>query len=289
MMEPVVEAAAKKGKRTNFPWTPAREFTLVNYIYLEKGHLKSDTNMVDKFNAVSLKLRVDSAFIGRDFLDGAALKKKWDRLCSLVDAKYSISSEGANLSGLEEEPSEVEKLVLDLLKERFETKKAKDEQTLKDKIRNEKMLTHEKSMLKRQDKGNDNVIVVDELVSDCSDGSEESYVPKKPKPQAKNNCSPPEMLEFEKQIVEVLKEDPRIVELEIEERKRKMTNSDSDRAYHREMENKRFESDERVATERARYEMERSKADMERSKADQAMAATQMRMMEFFAEQMNKK
>ena len=58
--------------------------------------------MVDKFNSISLKVRVDSASVGRDFLDGAALKKKWDRLSSLVDAKYGISSEGANLSGLEE-------------------------------------------------------------------------------------------------------------------------------------------------------------------------------------------
>jgi hypothetical protein len=287
-MEEVVEPPAKKGKRVNFPWTASREFTFVNYILLEKGHLKTDTNMVDKFNAISFKLRVDSAFIGRDFLDGAALKKKWDRMSSLVDAKYGISSEGANLSGLEEEPSEVEKLILDLLKERFDTKKAKDEQSLKDKIRNEKMLTHEKTMLKRQEKGNDEVIIVDEVVSDCSeDGTEGSNIPTKPK-QRKNNCGPPEMLEFEKQIVEALKEDPRILELEIEERRRKIEDANSDRAFYREMESRRFESEQRVATERARYEMEKAKADMERSKADQAMAASQLRMMEFFAQQMNK-
>lgn len=288
MMEEVVQPPAKKGKRTHFPWTGSREFTLVNYILNEKGHLKTATNMVDKFNAISLKLRVDSAFIGRDFLDGAALKKKWDRMSSLVDAKYGISSEGANLSGLEEEPSDVEKLILDLLKERFDTKKAKDEQSVKDQIRNEKMLTHEKTMLKRQDKGNDEVIIVDEVVSDCSDdGTEGSNVVSKPKP-IKSTCAPPEMMEFEKQIVEALKEDPRILELEIEERRRKIEDANSDRAYYREMENRRFESEERVATERARYEMEKSKADMERSKADQAMAASQLRMMEFFAQQMNK-
>ena len=292
MMEPVDEPAAKKAKRTNFSWTSAREFTLVNYIFLEKGHLKTYTNMVDKFNALSLKLRVDSAFVGRYFLDGAALKKKFDRLCAVVDTKYSISSEGANLSGLEAEPTDVEKLILDLLKERFDTKKAKDEQTLKDKIRNEKMLTHEKSILKWQDKGNDEVIIVYEVVSDCSDGSEESYITKKPKPQVKNNCSPLEMLDFEKQVVEVLKED-RIPEfLNLRSRRgeeAKMTGPDNDRAYYREVENKRFESNERVVSERASYEMERSKADMKRSKADQTMAATQLRMMEFFTQQMNQK
>ena len=80
------------------------------------------------------------------------IKKKWDRISSLVDSKFSISSEGANLSGLEEEPTEIEKLVLDMLKERYETAKAKDEQKAKDKIRNEKMLTHERSILLRQDR-----------------------------------------------------------------------------------------------------------------------------------------
>ena len=78
-MEQVADEVSKrKGKRTNFPWTEAREFTFVNYIFKEKGHLRTDTNMIDKFNNISLKLRIDSAFAGREFLDGAALKKKWD-------------------------------------------------------------------------------------------------------------------------------------------------------------------------------------------------------------------
>ena len=160
-MEQVAQVSAKKVKRAHFPWTEAREFTLVNYIYKEKGHLRTETNMVDKFNSISLKLRIDSAFIGREFLDGTALKKKWDRISPCVDLKYAISAEGANLSSLEEEPSPLEKLVLDLLKERYETSKAKDEQKAKDKIRNEKMLTHEKSMLQRQDKNADVISLAD--------------------------------------------------------------------------------------------------------------------------------
>lgn len=137
-MEQVAQVSAKKVKRTHFPRTEAREFTLVKYFYKEKGHLRTETNMVDKFNSISLKLRIDSASIGREFLDGAALKKKWDRVSSCVDLKYAISAEGANLSSSEEEPSPLEKLVLDLLQERYETSKAKDEQKAKDKIRNQK-------------------------------------------------------------------------------------------------------------------------------------------------------
>ena len=53
---------ANRGKRVHFPLTPSREYTLVNHIFLEKGHLRTDTNMIDKFNNNSLKLRQDSAF-----------------------------------------------------------------------------------------------------------------------------------------------------------------------------------------------------------------------------------
>ena len=63
MMEEVVQPPAKKGKRTHFPWTGSREFTLVNYILNEKGHLKTATNMVDKFNAIFLGSR-SSRFLG---------------------------------------------------------------------------------------------------------------------------------------------------------------------------------------------------------------------------------
>ena len=81
-------------------------------------------------------------------------------------------------------------LVLDLLKERYETRKAKEEQKSKDKIRNEKMLTHEKSLLQRQDKNADVISLAGADadaggdVSDCSEGgSDTSTVFKKPKLQ----------------------------------------------------------------------------------------------------------
>ena len=96
------------------------------------------------------------------------------------------------------------------------------------------------------------------------------------------------MLEFERRVIEALKEDPRILELEILERNRKLDDANNERSHSQELELRRLEAEERMASERARYEADRAKADMERSKADQAMAATQMRMMELFASQMNK-
>lgn len=266
----------------------------MNYIFKEKGHLRTETNMVDKFNNISLKLRIDSAFIGREFLDGAALKKKWDRISSCVDLKYAISTEGANLSCLEEEPSPLEKLVLDLLKERYETSKAKDEQKAKDKIRNEKMLTHEKSMLQRQDKNVDVISLadadgdadgdadVDGDVSDCSDGgSDKSRVFKKPK-LSREKTTPPQLFDFEVEIITALKDDPRLVEIEVAERKQKLDNSLADKIHSRDMEIRRIEADERMS-------LERSRAELERSKADQALATAQLKMLEMFTSHLRSK
>lgn len=277
-MEGLLVEVQKKARKGHFPWTAAREFTFVNLIFKEKGHLRTDINMIDKFNSISSKLRLDASFTGREFLDGPALKKKWERISGAVESKYSLSSEGANLSGLEEQPSELEKLVMDLLKERHDTAKAKDEQKLKDQIRNQKMLTHEKSMLNRQDKKD---IVVDD-VSIIDDNSEVSDVlgTVKKKPRIENN-SPQQLFDFEIEIVNALKDDPRIIELEVAERRHKLDDSIADKAHMREMEMKRMVAEERMS-------LERSKAELERSKADQAIASAQMKMMEMFTMHMNK-
>lgn len=103
-----------KVKRVNFPWTESREFTLVNYVFKEKGHLRTDVNLNDKFNTISRKIISDLVFPSENLPDGAALNKKWERLAAAVDAKFAISEEGANLSHLEEEATQTEKLVISM-------------------------------------------------------------------------------------------------------------------------------------------------------------------------------
>jgi hypothetical protein len=270
----VAEERTQKAKRNNFPWTVAREFTLVNYVFKEKGHLRTDVNLNDKFNAISRKIVADQAFPTESSLDGAALKKKWERLAAAADAKYAISEEGANLSHLEEDGTQTEKLILSMLREKFETARAKDEQKAKDTERNEKMLTHERTMLARQDK-RERDVQSDEL-SDCS-GSTDN---RSKKSKTSHSKSPPEF-DFEKEVLNSLKEDPRIIELEIAERKQKMENEIADRAFSREMELRRAEAEERNAYERTR-------ADVERCKADVATANMQKMMLEFLYKHMNK-
>lgn len=199
-----------------------------------------------------------------------------------VDAKYAISEEGANLSHLEEEATETEKLILSMLQEKFESAKAKDEQKAKDQARNEKMLTHERNMLARQDKrGRSNS--TDSQADDDSDCSDNLDVKgKKPRPvKAPSTAGSSPENDFDIQILNCLKDDPRIVEIEIAERRQKLDDAAADRAHSREIELRRVQAEERVS-------LERSKADLERSKADYASATAQQMMMEFFTRNMAK-
>lgn len=273
-----------KAKRVNFPWTDARELTLVNYVFKESGHLRTDINLADKFTAISRKIVSDRAFATENLLDGAALKKKWDRLAAAVETKYALSEEGANLSHLEDDATPTDKLIIEMLLERFNQAKAKDEQKAKDMERNEKMLTHEKNMLARQDKSQiedqSGARQIEDLsgasvdeVSDCSDSGSKNK-------KSRTSSSYP-AFDFEVEILKSLKEDPRLIEIEIAERQQKLEDAKADRAHTREIELRRIQAEERTS-------LERSKADLERSKADFAAATAQQMMMEFFSRNMGK-
>ena len=98
----------------------------MNLVYKEKGHLRTDVNMQDKFDSISHKFMRDASLQIGSTLDGNALKKKWDRLSGAVEIKYALLEEGANLSGLPEEPSRSEKLILEMLEQKFDLAKTKE-------------------------------------------------------------------------------------------------------------------------------------------------------------------
>ena len=119
-------------------------------------------------------------------------------------------------------------------------------------------------------------------VSDCSEGgSDTSTVFKKPK-VSREKTSPPQLFDFEVEIISALKDDPRLVEIEVAERKRKLDDSVADKIHLRDMEIRRMEADERMS-------MERSRAELERSKADQALASVQLKMLEMFTNHLRSK
>lgn len=252
----------------------------MNLVYKEKGHLRTDVNMQDKFDSISHKFMRDASLQIGSTLDGNALKKKWDRLSGAVEIKYALLEEGANLSGLPEEPSRSEKLILEMLKQKFDLAKTKEEQKVKDAERNKKMLTHEKNILAWMDK-KDPPIDVDVDVDETADKNEwpdtvDSSITKKRRGGPAPFCSPTPVNDFEVEILNVLKGDPRLIDLEVEERKMKIQIAAEDRAHARELEMLKHISDERVS-------MERVKADQDRAKADLAAATAQQFMMDFLS------
>ena len=62
-------------KRVNFPWIDSREFTLTNIIFKEKGHIKTDVNLADKFNNICRFFMRDSSLPHGSMLDEASLKR----------------------------------------------------------------------------------------------------------------------------------------------------------------------------------------------------------------------
>ena len=77
-----------------------------------------------------------------------------------------------------------------------------------------------------------------------------------------------------------MKDDPRLVEIEVAERKRKMDDSTADKIRSRDMEIRRMEAEERMSLERA---------ELERSKDDQALATAQLKMLEMFTNHLRSK
>lgn len=139
-------------------------------------------------------------------------------------------------------------------------------------------------MLARQDRHEEedfSTESVKEVLSDCSDGStaRRSSSSKKRSRSSSIQQQDKAGVDFEAEVLKALKDDPRLIELEIAERKQKLEDSIADRAHARDIEKRRMDSDEKLS-------IERTKADMERSKADLASSNLQMKMMEFFTRHM---
>jgi hypothetical protein len=102
--------------------------------------------MEDKFKLVTATLVALPVFKHADINDDM-LYKKWSRLTKQIETKYALDGEGANLSGLSDEPPDMDKLVLLMLKEKSELKDNAAEVKGKERERNEKMLCHENTIL----------------------------------------------------------------------------------------------------------------------------------------------
>jgi len=92
----------------------------------------------------------NTPFHNSPLITGPNLKQKWNRLTKDTDRKSSLTREGANLSGLAE-PPDLEKLVIPVMETKAQQKEDKDAKTKKEKECQDKILTHEATIMQFQD------------------------------------------------------------------------------------------------------------------------------------------
>ena len=103
----------KKRRSKPFPWTDLLEMKSLTFVQKRKAHIKTDVKQSTKFDLVAQDLvRLDAQTFAS--INGESLKRKWTRMAKIYKTKFSLTSEGANLSGLGE-PTKLEKMAIGLL------------------------------------------------------------------------------------------------------------------------------------------------------------------------------
>ncbi len=136
--------------RSQFRWTEAAKLQLAKRVKSRKGHFTTpDLNLTDKFRLIRQDLKDKPETADLD-ITSDALMNHFNRLQSGVLDKYGISKEGANLSGLDEVPSEYVSLMITMAEEKAKEKKKKSTKKNKKKTVQRVMANIEQAGLNRQ-------------------------------------------------------------------------------------------------------------------------------------------
>jgi hypothetical protein len=150
----MTESGSNKGYNR---WTDEMKHRLAQLVLRYKGYKKTTgETMESKWQTINDMLLADGEFmklvpVGLK-LDSKSLHQNFRRFSDAVLDKFGISAEGANLSGLPEEPSPYELLMVNMAQEVAETKCAKVGLKEKKMKLQENLLTHEKGGLLAQNK-----------------------------------------------------------------------------------------------------------------------------------------
>jgi hypothetical protein len=116
-----------------FNWTEQRKHRFACIVQKYDGHKKTAETMKDKWAKILSKVESEQdMFVGLSIKQDA-LKNQFDRLKQQVLKECGISEEGANLSGLPEEGSEYQNMMICLAKEDWQVENSKKDR--KDKFR----------------------------------------------------------------------------------------------------------------------------------------------------------
>ena len=103
-------------KKSYFVWTKEKKYVLAQLALKYKGYKNSDRTHAEKWEQILEKLKLKVGFEELD-IKPVPLHNHFKRMMEDVSELTGTSREGANLSGLPEEPSEYIKIMLNMYEE----------------------------------------------------------------------------------------------------------------------------------------------------------------------------
>ena len=131
-------------------WTDDMKLTLAKEVSQCLGYMKTADSMEVKWTKISDSISKKPAFEGLPLFQWGSLKKMFDRWSEQMLKTYGVSEEGSNLSGLPEQPSEFELLILNMAQAKDESIKKKKIEKENTQKKQQSLFGHEVSGLKKQ-------------------------------------------------------------------------------------------------------------------------------------------
>jgi len=262
----------KKSKVEDIVWNEARTLALLSAVFKHKAHKKTDLTLMLKMKAVVKDLKSHALFDEYDrevFENVDSFDTKWKRFRKVVSKKFAMESEGANLSGLDDENvTEAEKLCISLIEDDLKTKAslvAAKEATLK---KNQSMLSFEGAILKK-------VIIANpkEANQDYEGENDENESPNISSLSSNGGCGG---------SVSSMMTETDLFKIAQRER-------DVARAAKLELERDKFEADKEIEREKIRLESQRLAYDERKLELEEKRSSCMERMLQILLDQNSKK
>ena len=197
-------------QKSYFTWTEDKKYTLAKLALRHEGYKPTDRAHQEKWENILEKLKMRPEFAELE-IQPIALKNQFARMQKDVLKAAGISMEGANLSGLPEEPSELFTLLCNMAKEVFDKKVVGKEKKKKQKEKEAAMNITEKMALAQQGCSGD---IKKEVTREIDDGGNEGLSSKNSSGRKRGRSF---MDDFNANVISLLDEDHE--EPEIKQRK----------------------------------------------------------------------
>jgi hypothetical protein len=216
-----------------FTWDETSLKLMLAFVKKHKAHMKtSGRTFEQKWEDVTKELFNHCNYLNCVKLNGGSVKKHYDRLARIVNDKFSLTTEGSNLSGLPEQASDNDKMIYDLLVERMRLEKDKELSKEKDKQREDTMLTHEKNILEMFISPSGKKRILD----GANSGEEESNSEESLKNSSSSRKKSSSIFNLDSNIFEPLREDSRIVDIKVKQLEFELANSIAEAEHKRKIE-----------------------------------------------------